>query len=150
AHGAAEIKTTGKDIPIGCPATALEPCGKTAASVSGNLELHRSSCFLLDDESAVPNIGARHKITDFELHQVTAAQLALDGKVEQRAIAEPLLSVEEEADRPDLLLGERPLRSHRLSGIPGRAVVHHRVQVRVGHHHSPWPGLAMEKNGHGM
>src|SRR5690554_1969527 len=91
AHRAAEIKTAGKDIPIGCPATAQEPCGKTAASVSGNLELHRSSCFLLNNESGVPNIGARHEITDLELHEVAAAQLAVDGKVEPRAIAQPLL-----------------------------------------------------------
>src|SRR5690606_1277897 len=77
AHRAAEIKTTGKDIRIGCPATTLEPCGKAAASVSSNLELHRSFCLLLDDESAIPNIGPRHKVTDLEFHEVAATQLAV-------------------------------------------------------------------------
>ncbi len=127
AHRAAEIKTTGKDIPISWPATTLEPCRKAAASVSGNLELHRSSCLLLDDESAAPNIGPRHKITDLELHKVAAAQLAVDGEVKQRTIAKPLLPVEEESDCPDLLLREGSLRSHGPSSIPRRAVVHRRV-----------------------
>jgi hypothetical protein len=82
AHRAAEIKATGKGITIGCPATTLQLCVKTAASVSGNFELHRSSFLLLDDESAVPYLGPCHKVTDLELHEVAAAQLAVDGEVE--------------------------------------------------------------------
>ena len=36
----------------------------------------------------------------------------IDCDIKQRAIAEPALPVEEEADRPNLLLGERSLRSN--------------------------------------
>lgn len=46
-------------------------------------------------ESAAPDIRPRRKVIDLELHEIAAAQLAVDRKVEQRTIAEPLLSVEE-------------------------------------------------------
>jgi hypothetical protein len=39
-----------------------------------------------------------------QLHEVTAPQLAIDGKVEQRTISQPFLSIQKEADRLDLLL----------------------------------------------
>ena len=50
--------------------------------------------------------------------------LAIDGKVKLRAIPQPLLSIQKEADRLDLLLRERSLSTIRLTGIPGHAVLH--------------------------
>jgi len=39
----------------------------------------------------------------------SATQLAVDSQIEQRSVSQSLLAIEEEADRPDLLLSERAL-----------------------------------------
>lgn len=64
---------------------------QAVARVSGNLELHRPSRLLIDNESAVSDIGPSHTVTDLELHEVTTAQLAVVSEVEQRAIAERMV-----------------------------------------------------------
>jgi hypothetical protein len=43
------------------------------------------------------------EVTDADLYYITPAQLAVDGKVEQRPIAKPTLVIEPEADGPDRL-----------------------------------------------
>ncbi|VXC61504.1 hypothetical protein SPHINGOAX6_30130 [Sphingomonas sp. AX6] len=124
------IQSTGEHIVIGCSAAALQPRGKAPTRVSGNFELHRPTSLLLDYHSASPNILPGYETADPQLHEVAAPQLAIDGKVKQRAISQPLLSIKKEADRPDLLLRERSLRANRFTGIPGHAVLHDGIQIR--------------------
>ena len=50
----------------------------------GDLELYGASSFLLDDHGTRLNLVARDKGSDFGFHQVAAAELAVDGKIEQR------------------------------------------------------------------
>ena len=51
------------------------------------------------------NIGTCNHITDLDLNEIAAAQLAIDGKVEKRSVPQSSLAIEVKADRPDLLLG---------------------------------------------
>lgn len=56
-----------------------------------------------------------------DLDQVAAAGLAIDRKIEQGTIANAALAIKEEADCPDLFLGERTLGSHLLASVQRRA-----------------------------
>ncbi len=96
---------------IGGATAALEPRDKAAVSISRELELHGSPSLLLDHQSASPNIRPGYQTADLQLHQVTAAQLAFDGKVEQRAVSQPSFAVEKKTDCSDLLLGVGTLRA---------------------------------------
>jgi hypothetical protein len=129
----------------GCATAALKPRRQAGASVCGNFLLHRASRLLLNHQRAGPNIRPRYEITDLQLHEVTAAQLAVYGEVEQRPIPQPCFAIEEETDRPDLFLGEGTLRADRFASIPCDTVLHCRIKVRVGHRPSPWPRLAKNK-----
>ena len=120
-------------------AAPQQPCCEARARVRGDLKLHRSSGLPLDDHCAVADFRSGHEVTDLELHQIAAPQFAVDRKVEQGAVTKPLLAVKEEPDRPNLLLGERPLGANGSAGIPRDSILHRRVEVRVGHHLSPRP-----------
>ncbi|WP_201269263.1 hypothetical protein [Sinorhizobium meliloti] len=43
---------------------------------------------------------SRDEGSDFDIYQIAAAELAVDGKIEQRTISHPSFSVEKEAHRP--------------------------------------------------
>jgi hypothetical protein len=53
---------------------------------------------LLDDGRAVANASATDDVADPDLHEVAAAQLAVDSQVEQRPVAQSLVLVEVEPD----------------------------------------------------
>jgi hypothetical protein len=116
-----------EDIITDGPAASREPSHQAAPHVAGKLKLHRSTCLLLDDDLTGTDVASCHKVASLELHQITATQPAVDREVQQSAIPKRLLAIEEEADGPDLLLPERPLRADGFSGIPSHAVLHGRV-----------------------
>ena len=69
------------------------------------MSLHRTICRLLDDRGPISNIKPYNHITDFDFHQIAAAQLPIDCEVEKSSIPQSSLAIEMKADRPDLLLG---------------------------------------------
>lgn len=116
-----------------------QPCCQARAGVRCNFKLYGPPGLPLDDHRAVADFRTGHEVADLKLHQIAAPQPAVDRQVEQRTVAEPLLAIKEEPDRPNLLLGERPLGADGSAGIPHNAVLHGGVEVRIGHHLSPWP-----------
>jgi hypothetical protein len=68
----------------------------------GNLELHWPAGLPLEDDRAVANAITRRHVGDLQANQVTAAKLAVQGKVEERQIPQPLLHLKTYADAPDL------------------------------------------------
>jgi hypothetical protein len=71
-----------------------------AASSSSTV---RPPSFLLHHDRPCPDLATADEVADADLYYVTPAPLAVDGKIEQRPIAEPTLVTEPEADSPDLL-----------------------------------------------
>jgi hypothetical protein len=65
-----------------------------------DLELDRSAGFLLNDRGTVLHTTADAEVAGAELHEITAAQLAVDSEIEQRKIACPLFKLEPDADGP--------------------------------------------------
>jgi hypothetical protein len=80
-----------------------------------------SNCagLLLRDESAAPHDAASHQVTDSELHQVTASQLAVDRQIEDREVTQPAFALQVEAHRPHLLWPERQLGADEQALVPG-------------------------------
>jgi hypothetical protein len=66
-------------------------------------------------------------ISDLDLHEVAAAQLAVERQVEQRPIAQSLVLVEVEPDGPDVAWLERALGSDILTCVPRAPFMHGRV-----------------------
>ncbi len=95
---------TGKGIVIDCSSPSLKPGKQTSSDLSRNFELHGSSSLLLDDHCPSSNVVAGDECPDFQLNQIAAAELAVDGKIEKRPISYPSFTVEEKADCPDLAL----------------------------------------------
>ena len=84
-------------------ATPFQPRDQRLARRLHQLELDRPFGFLLHYNRAVPDASACHDVTDANLDRVAAAQLAVDGEVEQCAVTQPPVLVQEEADCPHLL-----------------------------------------------
>ncbi len=61
---------------------------------------------------------SRDEGADFDLDEITAAELAVDGEIEQRAISHAPLPVKEEAYRPNLALLQRLLDADLSAGVP--------------------------------
>ncbi|MGI0524051.1 hypothetical protein ABY43_07265 [Rhizobium giardinii] len=106
---------------IDCSSPSLKPSKQTCPDFGRNLELHGASSLLLDDHRASSYFVARDEGSDFDLHQIAAAELAVDGKIEQRTISHPSFSVEKEAHCPNLALLQGLLDANLSSCVPSRS-----------------------------
>ncbi len=77
------VSSTGKGIVIDCSSSSLKPCKQISSDLGRNLELHGASSLLLDDHRTSSNFVARDEGPDFHFYQIAAAELAVDGKIEQ-------------------------------------------------------------------
>ena len=62
--------------------------------VRHQLELHRPTCFRLDDDRTSSDMATEDDIADRHLHYITTRQPAVDRQVEQRSIPQSLVLVE--------------------------------------------------------
>jgi hypothetical protein len=115
------VDATGKGIVIDCSSPSLKPGKQASSDVSRNFELYGSSSLLLDDHRPSSNVVARDECPDFQLYQIAAAELAIDGKIEKRPISYPSFTVEEEADCPDLALLQGLLYANLFTRVPSRS-----------------------------
>jgi hypothetical protein len=74
-----------------------------------HLELHWLLCLPLDDRDPLSDRVPDNEIGHAERDEVATAQLAVDGQIEQREIAEITGELKTRPDRPDLLRLKRPL-----------------------------------------
>ena len=73
---------------------------------------------LLHHESPRPHVSTAYKLADLDLDDVASSQLAVDGEVEQSPVADPLFTVEQEANGPDLLRLQRSLGANQFTCVP--------------------------------
>lgn len=92
-------------------ATPLQPRQQAGTHIAGQFELDRTSCLLLNDHRPRSYLRPRYQISRFDLDQIAAAKLAVDGKIKKSTVSNPPFSIEEEADCPYLLLRQRTFRS---------------------------------------
>jgi hypothetical protein len=103
-------------------ASPFQPGQNACSHVARDLELDGTTRLLLNDDRSGSDFRSGDDITDPDLDQVAAPKLAVYRKVEQSAVTNAAFTIEKEANSPDLLLGERTLRSHVLAGVPSCAL----------------------------
>ncbi|CDZ69898.1 Hypothetical protein NGAL_HAMBI2610_14990 [Neorhizobium galegae bv. orientalis] len=67
------IDPTGKGKVIDCSASPFKPCKQTSPNVSRDLELDRTSGFLLDDHGSGSDLLACDGCSDFELNEIAVS-----------------------------------------------------------------------------
>ena len=142
AHMAGAIDAAWKGKVLDRSTAPLQPAQEAGTDISCQLELHWPAGLLLDHRRAVSHLRTRDKIADLDLHEVAAAQFAVDRQIKQRPIPKAPFAIKKEADRPNLLLCQRALRSNGLSDIPRRPPLNDRIILRVTHRISPRPTWA--------
>src|SRR5438477_12240869 len=96
------------------------PCGYCIPRLLGDLELHWSLGFLLHDNRPAGDVTALDHIVDAQRDQITPAQFAVDGKVEQCAFPGSMIQLQPNPDSPDLLQLHRWLLDEQLAFVPRR------------------------------
>ena len=92
-----------KDVVVDCASPVLQPRLYAGSSSLKQLELDRPAGLLLDNRGPRPDPTTAEKLANPDFDDVAAAQLAVDGKVEQSSVAKPSFSVEPKPYRPYLL-----------------------------------------------
>ena len=80
-----------------------DPRGYRIPRLLGDLELHWSLGFLLHDNRTAGDVTALDHIVDAQRDQITPAQFAVDGKVEQCEFPGSMIQLQPNPDSPDLL-----------------------------------------------
>jgi hypothetical protein len=57
---------------------------------------------MLNDHCSGPNAPAGNQIADTDTDEIAASQLAVDRQVEERAIAKPMILIEQKPNGPNL------------------------------------------------
>jgi hypothetical protein len=101
-------------------ASALQPREQCRSRRLEDFKLDRPTGLSLDDRSSLSDGISAHHIVSTDTDQVAAAQLAVDREIEQGTVSKAPFLVEPEADRPNFLLLQRPLRTNLPAHIPCR------------------------------
>jgi len=86
-----------------------DPGGDRLPGLVGQLELHRLLGLVLQDDGAMGNGAAVGDVTDATADHVAAAQLAVDGEVEEGEVAQLIGELRADPDGPDLAQLQRRL-----------------------------------------
>jgi hypothetical protein len=105
-----------------------------------------AASLLLNDERSLTDAGTTYELLDLDLHEIATPKLAVDRKVEERAITEAMLLLQEEAHRPNLLWQEWPLGTKLSANIPRRAVSLTGIVDCMSHALSPQANSGREEN----
>ena len=87
------VDPTGKGIVINCSSPSLKPGKQACPDLGRDLELYWTSSLLLNDHGTSSNFLACHEGPNFDLNEIAASELAIDGEIEQRAVSHSPLSV---------------------------------------------------------
>lgn len=107
-----------KEVVFALQSRRFDPACKRIAGRRGDLKLDRVAGIVLDHAGATGNCFAMADITDAQSHKVTAAELAVQSKVEQGKFTSPLLHLKVDPNRPDILQLQRSLLPHDLVLVP--------------------------------
>jgi hypothetical protein len=137
------IESARKGILIDRAASPLKPGQQGRASRLEYFELDGSAGLSLHDHRSLADLATANQVTDPNSDQIATSQFAVDRKVKQCPVSQPLFLIEPEADGPDLLLLQRSFASDGLAGVPGRAMLPCWIKCGMSHDRSPygrnWP-----------
>jgi hypothetical protein len=102
-HGRRSIDPAWKERLTLVQVLLLQPATYSLAGLLGDLELNRPARLPLHDSGSGPHPFIEGHIVDPKRDQVTGSQLAVEGKIEQGQITNPLRDLEPDPNGPDLL-----------------------------------------------
>jgi hypothetical protein len=140
------ISSAGKDVLVKRATAPFKPLEQACASGLQELELHRATSLLLNDDGSLADAGSTDQLINLNLHEVATAKLAVDRQVEERAIAQALLLLKEEAHSPHLLWQERALSAELTANIPRGTVFLTGIVDGVSHASSPQANSGQREN----
>ena len=107
---------------LGPQARLLDPPLHGLAGHAGDLELNRALRLVLHHDGPGRDLVPVTDVPDSQADQVAASQLAVDAQVEQRELTNPVLHLQADAQRPDVLGLERRLLADDLALVPWLSV----------------------------
>ena len=110
---------TSKQERAGLPAGQSEILLDGLPRLLGEFEPDRAPRLLLADRRSIERVAVGGYVIDTHRNDITAAQFAVDGEVEQREIADAALELQPCPDRPDVACSEAA--SHRSACLCSRA-----------------------------
>lgn len=119
------VCTARKGIIFQRAAAQFEPFEQAGASIVHQLKLDWPAGLLLYNCGPGPNFSIANDVTDPDLHQVAAAQLAIDGEIEESPIPNPSVLIKKKAYCPDLAGLRRSDRCAGWSSLQGSTVCRH-------------------------
>ena len=96
----------------------VQPLLQRDAGLLHDLELNRTAGFVLDNRRSVSHVAACRDVVDPKADEVAAAQLAVDGEVEQREIALAVLNLKSDPYGLDLFRPKRTLLANETAFVP--------------------------------
>ena len=135
AHVSRWINPARECVIIHCPTASFQPCEKAGACVAHQLELNRSTGFLLDDHRASSDFLPYNKVADFDLDEIAAAHLLSIAK-SKSALSRRRRSRSRKKRIAHICRGFRG-RSDFLACIPCSAIGGGEIVARVSHFVSP-------------
>ncbi|CVI24340.1 hypothetical protein AGR1A_pAt20291 [Agrobacterium fabacearum CFBP 5771] len=93
------FSATGKQIAATIASNERKPGGEGIFSLLGDLKLYGPYGFPLDDGGAVPDRTTRPQVLDPKPDEITGAELAFDGKIEERQFSVRPAHFKSNADR---------------------------------------------------
>jgi hypothetical protein len=119
-------------------AATFQPRQDAAARTVEQLELNRSTGFLLDNDGprAAPSSG--YQIANLNLDEIATPQLTVNGKVEHSPISQSAVLIQSKSNGPDLLWLQRTFCAELLASVP-RAPLGAGIKLRLSHPFLPRP-----------
>lgn len=115
------INPAWKDVIVHSAAPSLKPRQQAGPGIGEKFELNRPTRFLLHDDGPRSDLPSADDIANFHADNVATAQLAVDSEVEKGTVPQAAALIEGEADLPNLLGLQGPLRTDSAPRIPDRA-----------------------------
>jgi hypothetical protein len=112
------MEPAGEDEVIRLQASLLDPRLQGIPGGRRDLELDRALGLVLQDDGARGNLVPMTNISDLQSDEIAPTQLAVDAQVEERELAHPVLHLETDTERPDVLELERGLLPDDLALVP--------------------------------
>jgi hypothetical protein len=131
-----------KDIIIERATSAFQPVLKAGSGSVEQFELNWPVRLLLHDRRPCPHPATTDEFANPNFHDVAAAQLAIDGEVEQSTVTQPSFPFKPEPYRPYLLRLQRAFRPHHMAGVPRPTLPRRWVELRMSHCSLHRAGLA--------
>ena len=96
------------------------PLTDRGTGLLGNLELHRTLCFLPDDHRTLCNPITVGDIADEQLDQIARAEFAIDCKIEMRQVTSCPMQLETNANCRDIAKTKGCFLTDQLALVPRR------------------------------